>query len=187
MIAAVKLMESLFTQHGYFIPKLRVSCGWPSSGGLGQKRKTLGQCWPASAAADKLPQIFISPWLEAKSNIGVLPTLVHEVVHAVVGNDQKHNKVFRKCALAVGLEGKMTSTIASPVLMEVIEGWQVRELGPYPHGKLDPRKSPVAKQTTRMIKMECPDCEFVARTSQKWLDMYGPVQCPGCKTLTKVE
>lgn len=183
MVAAVDLMAGLFEKVGYKVPTVRVSCGWPSSGGLGQKRKTLGQHWPPEASADNKSQIFISPWLENKDVMGVLPVLIHEVVHAVVGNDAKHGKVFRKCAEAVGLEGKMTSTVAGEELMEKISKWQT-VLGEYPHGKLDPKKSPVKKQTTRMIKMECSECGYVARTSRKWLEEVGAAHCPAHGEMT---
>lgn len=183
MVAAVELMAGLFEKVGYKVPKVRVSCGWPSSGGLGQKRKTLGQHWAPEASVDNRSQIFISPWLENKGECGVLPVLAHEVVHAVVGNDAKHGKVFRKCAEAIGLTGKMTSTVAGAELMEKISKWQT-VLGEYPHGKLDPKKSPVKKQTTRMIKMECPECGYVARTSRKWLEEVGAAHCPAHGEMT---
>lgn len=175
---AVVLMTPLFSGHGYKIPKVRVSCGWPSSGGLAKKR-TIGQHWAPFAATDKVGQIFISPWLDGdpKDEQGVLSTLVHEVVHAVVGNEEKHNKVFGKCARAVGLEGKLTATTASKDLLVRFEEW-MKDLGPYPHGRLDKLKSPIAKQTTRSVKCECPKCGFTVRTTRKWLDDVGAPHCP---------
>lgn len=179
MQEAVAEMTPLFETAGYKVPKVRVACGWPSRNGLGKKSRTIGQCWGAQASADGLAQIFISPVLESdKDNAGVLPTLVHEVVHAVVGVEESHNKVFRKCALAVGLAGKMTRTHAGERLMGVIANWN-HKLGPYPHAKLNPAESPVKKQTARMHKMECDECGYVARTAQKWIDLYGPAECPG--------
>lgn len=186
MVAAVELMAGSFEKSGYKVPKVRVSCGWPSSGGLGQKRKTLGQHWAPEASVDNVSQIFISPWLENKTEFGVLPTLTHEVCHAIVGNAAKHGKVFRKCATAIGLEGKMTSTVAGKDLMELISKWQTA-LGAYPHGKLDPKKGPVKKQTTRMIKMECSECGYTARTSRKWLDAAGAAHCPKHGEMTVVD
>ena len=182
---AVELMRPLFKEQGYTIPPLRVTCGWPSARGLSAKNRTLGQCWDKSAATDERPQIFISPYLvhplhnnvASKDGFGVLPVLVHEVVHAVVGIKAGHGAIFGKCARAVGLEGKLTSTNAGASLTEYCENWS-NKLGEYPHAKLDSLKSPVKKQSTRMIKMECSECGYVARTSKKWLDEAGPCHCP---------
>jgi len=167
-----------FTTSGYKIPTLRVSCGWPHKGGTNKKKRCIGQAWAADAASDGVIQIFISPYLEDPIEpFGVLATLVHEVCHAVVGNAEGHNKVFGKCARAVWLEGKLTSTFASEKLIEEFKCW-VKDLGVYPHGRLDLTKAPVKKQTTRMIKMECAECGYVARTSKKWLEEVGPAHCP---------
>jgi hypothetical protein len=80
-------------------------------------------------------------------------------------------------ARAVGLEGKLTSCSAGDVLKSHLAVIALN-LGDYPHAKLDLSKSPKKKQTTRMIKMECKDCGYVARTSQKWLDEVGAAHCP---------
>lgn len=178
LIAAISEMTPLFEAAGYKIPEVRVTCGWPSRGGTSAKKRTLGQCWDGEAAADGQNQIFISPFIEnTEEDYSVLPVLVHEVVHAVVGVAAKHGKIFRKCAEAVGLTGKMTSTVPGDALKETIKKWQ-GVLGEYPHAKLDPRQSPVKKQTTRMIKMTCKECGYVARTSRKWLDEVGAAHCP---------
>lgn len=175
---AVKLLTPLFESAGYKVPKVRTSCGWPSARGTSKTKRTIGQCWAQEAASDGVSQIFISPYLDdIAGEQGVLATLVHEVVHAVVGVKESHNKVFKKCATAVGLTGKMTCTTAGPEL-RVLQEEFAKKLGDYPHGKLDSLKSPVKKQTTRMIKMECPECGYVARTSQKWLDEVGVAHCP---------
>jgi hypothetical protein len=141
---------------------------------LAKKKRTIGQCWAPEAATDGVPQIFVSPFLD--SPIEILATLVHEVVHAVVGNDKKHGKVFGKCARAVGLEGKLTATVAGSDLIGNIEDW-LKALGEFPHAKLDLLKGPTKKQTTRMVKCECAECGYVCRTTKKWLEI-GPPHCP---------
>jgi len=169
---AVVAMEPLFNRVGYKIPAVRVSCGFPYA-----SKNAIGQCWDKSAASDKVAQLFVSPQVKDElAPQGVLPILVHEVVHGVVGNDQKHNKVFGKCARAVGLEGKLTETVASAALIEEMKGW-MKKLGEYPHATLNPGKRPTKKQTTRMIKCECKECGYVVRTSAKWLEIGAPI-CP---------
>lgn len=177
LLEAVKQMTPLFEAKGYKIPSLRVSCGWPHKGGTRNGKRTLGQCWATEAATDGVAQIFISPYLDKLLDpYGVLAVLVHEVCHAVVGTDQAHNKVFGKCARSVGLEGKLTSTIPSADLLTTFEGW-VKQLGEYPHAKLDLTKSPVKKQSTRMLKAEC-HCGYTCRLAKKWIDDVGAPHCP---------
>lgn len=178
LIAGVEQMTPMFKSKGYEVPKLRVSCGWPSIKGLSAKSRRIGECWAAEASTDGVHQIFISPFLDQKVTPGeVLATLVHEVVHAVVGLDKKHGKEFRKCALAVGLDGKMTATFAGPELLAHIEGWE-KQLGPYPHASLDALKRPTKKQTARMLKAECKECGYTARLTKKWIEEVGWPHCP---------
>ena len=173
---AVVAMEPLFKEKGYKIPAVRVSCGWPSTGTRG-KCPSIGEAWPKQAASDKVAQLFISPVLKDESDpCGVLATLVHEVVHAVVGNENKHNKVFGKCARSVGLEGKLTATSAGEELTVSMKTWTAK-LGNYPHAALKMGMRPTKKQTTRMLKCVCAECGYTVRTSQKWLDVGVP-SCP---------
>lgn len=178
LIAAVALMTPLFEGAGYKVPeKLRVSCGWPSARGLSKKNPTIGQCWSNEAASDKINQIFISPILnQPVEQYGLLDVLAHEVAHAVVGIKEKHNKIFGKCVRAIGLEGKLTATYGGKDFMAQAEKWAAK-LGSYPHGKLSGLKSPVKKQTTRLIKCECGKCEYTARVTRKWLEFGAPI-CP---------
>jgi hypothetical protein len=166
-------MEPLFVKNGYKVPSVRVSCGWPYSG-----KKAIGEAWDKAAASDKVAQLFISPKLKDEvAERGVLATLVHEVVHAVVGNENKHNRVFGKCARAMGLTGKLTATGAGQELIVEMKSWMPK-LGKYPHASLNPGMRPVKKQGTRMVKCECGACGYIARTSAKWLTDAGAPLCP---------
>ena len=180
--AAVELLRPVFKTAGHEIPPIHVSTGWPHARGTAAKNRSLGQAWANVASADGKCHIFISPWLggalhiDANDCCGVLPVLAHEVVHAVVGIEAKHGAIFRKLALAIGLEGKMTSTHAGPKLMEHLKS-MLPLLGEYPHAKLDPKLSGVKKQGTRMVKCECPSCSYTVRTTRKWLELGAP-RCP---------
>jgi hypothetical protein len=173
--AAVRLMAPLFTAKGYEVPGVRVSCGFPSKGALAKKKMRIGECWYKEITVDGIAQLFISPLL--RDHVEVIGTLVHEVVHAVCGAKAKHGAQFKKCAVAVGLEGKMTATVAGKELIEMIEGW-MKDLGAYPHQGLKPGTKPEKKQTTRMVKCECEKCGYAVRTSRKWLDEAGAPLCP---------
>ncbi len=176
--SAVSLLaEKLFKPAGYKVPKARVSCGWPSSRALSKKRAG-GECWPTTAAEDGVSQVFISPLLRDPLGAGgVIGLLVHEVCHAVVGCKEKHGPVFRKCALAVGLAGKMTQPVAGDDLQAKAKLW-VKTLGDYPHAALKPGQRPTKKQTTRMVLCKCKACGYQCRTSRKWLCEAGAPLCP---------
>ncbi len=181
LLAAIALMRPLFVDKGYTVPDIRVSCGWPSSRALSAKKKCLGEAWCKTASSDKVAQIFITPWLDKPSDAqGILPTLIHEVVHAVVGNKEGHNKVFGKCARAVGLEGKLTSTTASKELLGRCESWH-ETLGPLNHAKLDGAKRPTKKQSTRLVKCVCKTSGYNCRVTRKWLEEYGAPISPATK------
>jgi hypothetical protein len=96
-------------------------------------------------------------------------------VHAVVGTECGHRGEFRKVAKAIGLEGKMTATVAGDKLRAALEAMMF-QLGDYPGAKLS-KADAAARQTTRMLKLSCEGCGYVARTTQKWLDEIGPPLC----------
>jgi len=183
LIAAVECLRPVFSDHGYKVPPCSVTCGWPSKGATAKRSRRIGECWTPKAAADKRAAVFISPVLAAETvagECGVLAVLVHELVHAVVGVECGHKGAFKQCATAVGLVGKMTSTTAGEELMEQLQG-VADELGPYPHGVMNPadaEKSGPKKQGTRMIKCECGECGYTVRTTKKWLEDVGAPHCP---------
>ena len=150
--ASYTLEKHLFGPKNYTsFPKYRVSCSLPSKGAFASKLRRIGEAWHSSASADGTCEIFISPTI-ADSYL-VAATLAHELVHVCVGNTAAHGPVFRKCALAIGLEGKMTATTASKDLNAFIKDNIISVLGEFPHAVLD--QSQVKKQTTRMLKVIC--------------------------------
>ena len=170
-----KYIRPMFASKGYTIPQnVRMSCSL-ASGGIHtkahQKRFTLGECYSPSMSSDDSIQIMIVPNLADSAR--VLDVLVHELVHATVGNKEGHNHVFKACANAVGLEGKMTSTHAGEWLKALINEWISAE-GEYPHSTLSTRYK---KQTTRLHKCDCYACGYTMRISSKWLKLATP-RCP---------
>jgi hypothetical protein len=165
-------LVNLFKQCGAKLPVVKVSVGLPS--GRGSKKAT-GQHWCPEASDDKKGSIFISPTIN--DSIEVLGVFTHELVHAVVGNEAKHGPKFRRLAIDIGLSGKMTATHPGIPLRKKLREI-VWKLGKYPHAKLNLAMNPVKKQTTRMIKMECDECGYIARASRKVIDEKGAAICP---------
>ena len=163
------------------IPDLpyRVSCSFP--GGPGKKKGVVGQCWSPSSSGDRTTEIFISP-VEDRA-VEVLDTLVHENVHRIVGNKHGHKAPFKRLALKVGLEGKMTSTHAGEALREKLTEL-AEELGTYPHAKVTPGEG-TKKQSTRMLKITCPACDNVARQARTQFATFGLI-CGACHIDMKI-
>ena len=156
-----------FEANGYTIPaNVRMACS------LTSKKKHIGECWSSIASQDNHFEIMIVPSIADSSRVADI--LIHELCHAVVGIAEGHGKVFKQCAVAVGLEGKMTSTIASEGLKAKIAEW-VQVLGEYPHAPL--MQSNIKKQSTRMIKCVCLACDYQVYTSNKWIEIAMPT-CP---------
>lgn len=167
-----------------------VSCGWPSSRALAKANRRSGECWDAKSCADgSTYHIFITPLLseEVQGNGGgVLPTLAHELIHAVAF-DAGHKGEFKRVALAIGLEGKMTATFAGSELCEKLAAI-AKELGPYPHGSLTPLIRTNKKSTCRFVKVEAVKCcGMICRTTRKWLDQAGLPKCPHGSRMVEVK
>lgn len=172
---ARRIEIDLFAPAGYAVPeRVRIATAFPSTGRKGNR---IGECWDSTCSADGVFEIMIRP--DIAEPMDVAATLAHELIHAAVGLKAGHGPVFKKCALAIHLEGKMTATTASAKFRELVAPI-LEAIGPMPHGKLTwgGLSSAPPKQKARMIKCECPECGYVVRTAQKWLDDVGAPICP---------
>ncbi len=179
---AVLKLRRLFEEIDVEVPEVRVSVGWPSKGGLRATGKVVGQCWKGCVSTDGVAQVFISPVLGADP-VQHLGVLLHELVHASDDCDSGHRGHFAKTARALGLAGKMTTTVVPEdgELAERLRGF-LEQLGEYPHATMDAieveKERIRTKQSARMIKIECPNDGYIARTTRKWLDELGLPTCP---------
>lgn len=172
--AVAKEMAPWFSDLGCPLPPVRMAVGFTSKG---IRSKRIGECWTNDCSGDGHFEIFITPQIAESERVADI--LAHELVHAAVGLDAKHGPRFRKVAVAIGLEGKMTATVAGELFKQNFAPI-LEKLGPIPHASLSPsaKSNAPKKQSTRMIKCECRDCGYIARTSQKWLDEVGAPICP---------
>lgn len=153
---------------GYHLnSNVRLSCGWPRG-----RKVFVGQCWSQTQSRDNSTEIFISPTIDDPLEAGAI--LAHELVHAAIGTDKGHGTAFKRLAIAIGLTGKMTSTEASPRLIKRLADLYDL-IGKYPHASL--KDLQLKKQTTRLIKVVCPDCGYTVRVTRQWLDEGNP-RCP---------
>lgn len=172
---AVVKLRPVFSAAGYEVPsKVAVSCGWPSSRATAGRKRAIGEAWGSTASRDKHFEIFISPVLD--DGLRVLEVLVHELVHVTVGLEAGHKGRFAQCARAVGLEGKMTATVAGDVLCGKLRGI-VGKIGKYPHGSLEAMTNAKKKQKARLVKVYCVGCSYTLRAAMSWL-VVGIPECP---------
>ena len=140
-------------------PEPYLSVGWPKKSR--GKAARIGECWSAQHESGRA-HIFVSP--ELADALRVLDVLVHELIHDYVGLDCGHKGAFKRLAQDVGLEGKMTATVAGDALRLELE--RVALLcGHYPHEALtqEPRATP--KQRCRQRKYTCPECGQILRAA----------------------
>jgi hypothetical protein len=116
--------------------------------------------------------MFISPCITDLHEVGGV--IIHELVHAAVGCEHGHKAPFRRLATALGLEGKMTATSPGENLCKRIDEVCTRIGEPYPHSKLDLNAVAANKAGNRQLKVECPACGYIVRTTQKWIDVGLP-------------
>ncbi len=180
---AMNMMKPLLNSVGLQIPECtKVSCGFP---GNGSRKIRTGECWVDDC------QIFISPIKsDADGPNGVLSILLHELLHVCLPAEYKHNKEFQKFMTSVGLEGKPNQTFAGENLINGLFKQIINKLGPYPHIALE-FKEVHKKSNTRLLKMQCPNCEFSIRITKKWIDSMNEKQripkCWLCETNMKIE
>jgi hypothetical protein len=189
--AARLLVEKHFNPLGLNVPDFKVSIGFTGS----RSQRAIGVCWRASVSSDNKAQIMIVPTID--DSMRILDILIHEMIH-VIYPDDGHGSKFGKAARALGLEGKLTATVASEELKRRLK-LIVAVLGEIPHsalgsgklpkteeGKPVPRGSvprPIGsgkKQSTRMHKVECQSCGYTVRISNKWIQKGLPTCVCGC-------
>lgn len=183
---AAEWMRPRFGAAGWPLPaRYRMSCGWPRG-----HRAVIGQCWSRACSADDHYEVFVSPELADARRVA--DVLLHELIHAAVGFEHGHRGDFKLCALALGLKPPMTATTATKRLRIRLHGL-VRALGLYPHASLrdtTPEGGPITgggrttgpttgppKQSSRMLKVECPACGCICRMARRWLADPGPPTC----------
>jgi hypothetical protein len=56
LLRATNAMRRYFSKHSYTIPEnVRLSCGWPSSGGLARRKRRIGEAWASTASKVCIP------------------------------------------------------------------------------------------------------------------------------------
>lgn len=166
---AVTHASAEFKKHGFAVPEVRISCGFPSTG---QRGSRIGECWSTKICSGGLNEIFISPLIDDSDE--VLGIIFHELVHAVDDCKSGHGAAFKKIATTIGLTGKMIHAHPNDELGKRVK-LIVAEIGPYPHKRLIP-KTRISIKRQRPYA-ECSECGYRVPMLKKFLDV-GPPICP---------
>jgi hypothetical protein len=161
----------VFVEIGHALPaNIRVAIGFCSTG---RKSKRIGECWSSEASADQHFEIFIHPGLQSDTS-RIADILTHELCHTAAPGDG-HGKLFGRVARGVGLDGKLTATVAGANW----HAWAdpiLAHLGPLPGADLQGAAMGRKKQATRLIKAECNECGLIFRITAKYAGLN--LQCP---------
>lgn len=172
--AFVAAVRPKFKEVGAPLPKkVRVSIGFCKG------KKAIGQCWSPTASKDSISEVFIHPG-EQGSASRIADILTHELIHA--SGIWDHKAGFKKIAVALGLGGKMTATVAE-------QGWHdwadsiVKSLGKFPGAALGDVDliGGEKPQKNRHLKLQCDDCGWTCRTAASNItdDLSCPTGCGG--------
>lgn len=192
------MMAPKFEELGFPLPAFRVSIGFT---GGGMRSRANGECWHASASADRRFEILIRP--DMADPVDVAAILAHELTHAAVGFAHKHGGDFAKVMAKLGMSRPFTSSVPG----EAFKSWVapfLEQLGALPHAPLMFRQgaqrgeggegadvegdeggaeggssNAKKKQSTRLLKAACTHdgCGYTVRLSKKWALKLGAV-CP---------
>ena len=173
LAACAAHLRARYADAGYTLPEFRLSVGWPSRNALSSRNRTIGQCWPASTCADGVPQVFISPALSDATRVA--DVLAHECGHVILPR-AGHRSAFKRCVESIGLVGKPTATVGSSQFNDWIRDAVIPDIGDYPHAQIDATSG--KRQSTRLIKCQCGECGYTARTTRQWLIAQGAPLCP---------
>jgi predicted SprT family Zn-dependent metalloprotease len=157
-------------------PTVRFGVGHPSTGSRG---KRMGECYDSRASKDAVHEIIVSPKLD--DSLEVAGVVAHELCHAYLQSafpeeNCGHGKKFKKLATALGLTGKMRSTVPGDTFKRFLQP-VLGTVGEYPHGALGSAMAIRKVQSTRLKKVYCSSCEYTMRVTQKWLETAIP-SCP---------
>lgn len=158
--------------------QLKISCSWPSSGGVAKRKRTIGECWGNMASVGNYAELFISPTLDAEEDNGVqlAGVVVHELLHAAMPQGTKHGRRFAKGCARLGLDGKPTATAPGDELKDKLFAILLG-LPPYPHARIVARPK-LKSEKSRMHKVFCvneacssaEDGGFKFRLTRTWVE-----------------
>jgi len=168
-------LEPMFRRKGYYSKAYRVTCGWPCTRAVSTSRRRVGECHPPERSDGNVYEVFVSPTVA--DSVEVAGIVCHELIHASVGVECGHEGAFRLACKHLEMKGKPTQAVPGGKMLAEVERI-VRELGVYPHYKVEVPRRAAARQEPP-VRLECAKCGCRVTISRKWLADAGHPTC-GC-------
>lgn len=164
-------MHGWFNDLGFPLPPFEIRTGFPSAG---RRSPNITESWAQNDTESYV--IYVRP--DRDDRVEVAAALAHQLCRIAVGQKDSHGHLFRHLAISIGLRGRKTESPPGVLFKELVKP-VLDDLGDLPCPEVIPTdKEKKTRQTTRMVKVTCPVCGYVARVSRKWLDSVGPPHCP---------
>ena len=164
-------MTPWFEDLGFPLPPVRISAGFPSTGHRG---RNTAEAWSEDGGTSFV--IFVRP--DSQEPYWVAAALAQELARIAAGPKDGYGHLFKHIAISIGLRGTKKQSLPGLRFKKLINP-ALDKAGPLPIAAREPaRAARTEKQKTRMLKVWCPQCGYVARVSRKWLDEVGEPLCP---------
>ena len=181
--SVIEIYKPIFKEQGYDLPEnIRISCGFPSSGG--KSGKVIGVVHSKDDSDGGVYEIFINPMVS--DSVRVIGVTVHEICHIVVDQltggemlETQHKSPFGEVAGKMGLEKPWKATTESEEFIVKAQSFIDTVLGEYPHKNLNGRPPKKAKRA--LYKMKCchgrdtdEQCKFHVYVTKKNIKEFNP-------------
>ena len=165
-------MALWFDDMGFPLPEFQVSSGFPSSGRRG---RATAEAWQEDDGGSY--RVLVRPDRHDPQKLAA--AIAHQLAHIAAGSRKAEGRhLFRHIAISIGLRGRATEAAPGRLFQELAAPI-LTKAGPLPEPFVGPPKDArKAKQKTRLIKVSCRQCGYVARVSRKWLVALGEPHCP---------
>ena len=159
-------MRGWFDDLQFPLPAFEVRTGFP---GAGMRSSKITESW--SQDSDKSYVIFVRP--DRDDAVEVAAALAFQLCRIAVGHRDEHGHLFRHLAISIGLRGTQVegppgalfTELAAPIL---------KSAGPLPSPEIALTEKPKSTaQTTRLLRVSCTECGYVARVSVNGSTKWG--------------
>jgi len=146
----------------------------------------LGFCMSRDCSTDRVNRVSLNPGID--DSLKAAAVLTHELIHAILDNQDGHKLRFAKIAKAVGFAVPLDQFNPTPALFDALQPY-IDFLGPIPtDAVLLPSYRAKPKQKSRQIKCECSACGFTFRAPMKQLiKLHAESPCPVCEEIDTLE
>lgn len=164
-------MAKWFDDLGFPLPDRQVRTAFPSSG---KRTRKISESWQQDGQQSFV--VVVRPDADDEANVAA--AIAFQLCQIGAGPRDEHGLLFKHLAVSIGLSGHRKEGVPGALFKE-LAGPILKKLGPLPKSTISLSEgSTQAPQGTRLRKVVCLKCGYVARVSRKWLNEVGPPHCP---------